>query len=147
MVDVSIMAAVHPDCRSPDAKAPTVTVVIPNYNGRHLLETCVPTVCADLRGEVDAEVIVVDNDSSDESVAWLQSTWPQVTVIKLDRNHGFAVACNIGAKASHSPIVVFHNNDAIVRPGWSAALRVALESAPDIVIAGGLTMFSTALIM
>jgi GT2 family glycosyltransferase len=135
------MAAVRPDCRSPDAQAPKVTVVIPNYNGRHLLETCVPTVFADLRGDVGAEVIVVDNDSNDESVAWLRSNWPQVTVIKVDRNRGFAVACNIGAKSSRSPIVIFHNNDAIVRPGWSAALRVALESAPDIVIAGGLTLF------
>jgi len=64
-----------------------------------------------------------------------------VTVIGLDENRGFSFACNIGARASRSSIVVFHNNDAIVQPGWSAALRLALESSPDVVIAGGLTLF------
>jgi GT2 family glycosyltransferase len=126
---------------SSDAQASALTVVIPNYNGRHLLETCLPALRADLRDEANAEIIVVDNGSSDNSVGWLQSNWPEVTVIGLDENRGFSSACNIGANASGSPIVVFHNNDAIVQLGWSTALRLALESAPDVVIAGGLTLF------
>ena len=84
---------------------------------------------------------MVDNGSSDGSVAWLRSAWPDVKVLELGQNLGYAAACNRGATAASAPVVMFHNNDAIVRPGWSAALCRALESTTDTVIAGGLTLF------
>jgi GT2 family glycosyltransferase len=118
-----------------------MTVVVVNYNGRTLLETCLPALRNDLREEAGSEIIVVDNGSSDDSVTWLRRAWPEVTVIELGENRGYPAACNAGAKVAQSSIVVLHNNDAIVQPGWSAALRAALHSAPDVVIAGGLTVF------
>jgi GT2 family glycosyltransferase len=122
-------------------EAPSIAIVIPNYNGCHLLETCLSSLHADLDGKVHAEIIVVDNGSTDESVSWLAANWPEIRAIEIGENLGFAAACNIGAANSHAPIVVFHNNDAVVQAGWSQALQRTLESAADVVIAGGLTLF------
>ena len=91
------------------------SIIIPNWNGRELLEQCLPSVVEAVRsGGEGHEIIVVDNHSTDDSVPFLKANYPEVKVLELDRNRGFAGGCNAGAAASQSEIIVFLNNDMMV---------------------------------
>ena len=69
-----------------------LSVVILNWNGRRHLERYLPSVVAHTEG--DAEVVVADNGSTDDSLQWLRLNYPDVRVIRLDRNYGFAGGYN-----------------------------------------------------
>lgn len=71
-------------------------MVIPNWNGRELLERNLPSVVEAVSGNPLNEVIVVDNGSMDGSVEFLKQHFPQVTVLALDRNLGFGGGSNAG---------------------------------------------------
>src|SRR5579885_1932369 len=86
-----------------------VSVVIANWNGKHLLERFLPSVLAALR-EGD-EVIVVDNGSRDGSVTFLCEHFPSVRLVCLPKNYGFSVANNLGVLVARNDIVVLLNND------------------------------------
>ena len=93
--------------------------IIPNWNGRELLEQCLPSVVEAVRSDGgDHEIIVVDNHSTDDSVSFLKANYPEVKVLELDKNRGFAGGCNAGAMASQNEIIVFLNNDMIVERGF-----------------------------
>ena len=87
------------------------SVVIPNWNGRDLLEKYLPSILGALAGNPRNEVIVVDNGSSDGSVPFLESTFPQVRVLSLERNYGFGGGSNRGFQAARNDIVVLLNSD------------------------------------
>ena len=97
---------------------PKATVVIPNYNGRAYL----PRLMASLADQTDdrLSVTIVDDASTDDSIDYLHACWPRVTVIRNERNLGFAGACNVGLRAAHTPFVVLLNNDTHVDPDWLA---------------------------
>ncbi len=91
------------------------SIIIPNWNGRELLEQCLPSVVEAVRSDGgDHEIIVVDNHSTDDSVPFLKANYPEVEVLELDRNRGFVGGCNVGAAASENEIIVFLNNDMLV---------------------------------
>ena len=97
---------------------PIATVVIPNYNGlRHL-----PALLESLEGQTDSRftITIVDDVSTDESVAYLQKQWPQVRLVCNERNIGFAGSCNAGLRLATTPFVVLLNNDTHVDPHWLA---------------------------
>ncbi|MCK4473627.1 MAG: glycosyltransferase family 2 protein, partial [Anaerolineae bacterium] len=95
------------------------SIIIPNWNGRELLEQCLPSVVeAVKRDGGDHEIIVVDNHSTDDSVPFLKANYPEVKVLELNRNRGFAGGCNAGAAESQNEIIVFLNNDMIVDQGF-----------------------------
>ncbi len=102
-----------------------VAIVIVNWNGLEHLRTCIPAVLAQ---DHALEAIVVDNGSTDESVAWLRSTYPQVRLVCNEANHGFARATNQGILLSDATYLGLLNNDARPEPGWLAAMVDALES-------------------
>ena len=88
------------------------SIIIPNWNGKSLLEKNLPAV---LETTAD-EVIVVDNGSTDGSVAWLKKTKQQkaiLRVVELEKNYGFGYACNLGAGQAKGEIVVLLNNDVV----------------------------------
>jgi GT2 family glycosyltransferase len=91
-----------------------------------MLEGCLRALEA--QTYTDWASIVVDNGSTDGSVAWLRMAHPSVRVIANAENRGFAAAINQGIKASTSQYVVTLNNDAEASPGWLAALVEATES-------------------
>lgn len=102
-----------------------VSIVIPNYNGKHFLKDCLQSVFA--QDIEDQEVIVVDNGSTDGSLEYLD-TFPGVRVIALDKNYGFCYAVNVGIKASESEYVILLNNDTEVDKNFASELLRAIKS-------------------
>ena len=90
-----------------------VSVVIPNYNGRDLLEKNMPQVILAKNNPNNhiKEVIVVDDGSKDDSVDFIKRSYPMVMLIKHKINRGFAAAVNIGVRHSGSELVVLLNSD------------------------------------
>jgi len=104
-------AAVQP----PIARSGLCSIVVLNWNGKHLLEESLPDLLAAVRHTgKDHEVLVVDNGSTDGSVAWLQASHPDVRVLALDRNYGFGEGNNRGVEAASHDIVILLNNDMLV---------------------------------
>lgn len=107
-----------------------VSVVILNWNGRHHLERYLPSVVKYTTG--DAEVIVADNGSTDDSLAWLRITYPEVGVVRLDRNYGFAGGYNRALKEIGSKYYILLNSDVEVTEGWWQPLVACMDEEEDI---------------
>jgi GT2 family glycosyltransferase len=106
-----------------------VSVVIPNWNGRKWLPGCLDALGA-LRLAA-AEVIVVDNGSSDDSLDYLRREHPEVRVIALASNVGFAHAANAGIGAATSEFVALINTDVVLTPDWITRMQAQLEAHPE----------------
>jgi GT2 family glycosyltransferase len=106
-----------------------VTVVVPNYNGNDYLQECLESVRAQTYEPL--EMIVVDDASTDGSADRLGTSYPEMQLICLRRNSGFARAANQGIAASRGEIVALLNNDAVAEPHWVAELVAALGRHPD----------------
>ncbi len=114
---------------------PSATVAIVNWNGRHLLAECLPSVFALDYPRADLACLVVDNGSTDGSLEWLRREWPAVRVIAHPDNRGFAAAANDAAAAATSGVVAFLNNDCRVDAAWLRHLASVLD-ATDATAAG-----------
>ncbi len=115
--------------RSGAAIADAASVVIPNWNGRELLEKYLPSVVEALRGHPANEIIVVDNGSSDGSVEFVRKRFPGVNVIALAENLGFGGGSNVGFRAARNDVVVLLNSDMRVAPGFLAPLLEGFRDA------------------
>lgn len=89
----------------------SVSVVIPSYNGKFLLEKNLPAVFRSLAFIGSAEIIVVDDASTDGTIEWLAQNYPLVKVVRNKNNLRFAESCNRGVKAARGGIVILLNND------------------------------------
>ena len=107
-----------------------LSVVILNWNGRRHLERYLPSVVAHTEG--DAEVVVADNGSTDDSLQWLRLNYPDVGVIRLDRNYGFAGGYNRALKEVTSEYVLLLNSDVEVTAGWWQPLVEVLDRERDV---------------
>jgi len=91
------------------------TIIILNWDGRHLLEESVPAVVEAVRfNGGQHEIMVVDNGSTDGSADFVRTHFPQVRVLALDQNYGFTGGNNRGVAAANTDIVILLNNDMIV---------------------------------
>jgi GT2 family glycosyltransferase len=106
--------------------APLVSVVIVTFNGLDHLQRCLPSLAA--AGGPAIEVIVVDNGSSDETLAWLAATYPTTRVVALGHNLGFGAANLRGVERATGRYVALLNNDTVVQPGWLEPLVHTLET-------------------
>lgn len=106
-------------------------VAILNWNGRELLEAYLPSVVTNSQVN-GVTVYVIDNGSTDDSVAFINSRFPSVKVIKLERNYGFAGGYNKGLKQIDAEYFVLLNSDVEVTDGWIDPLINTLDSSPDI---------------
>lgn len=108
----------------------STAVVILNYNGERLLGEYLPQV---VRFSAEADVIVADNGSQDGSLQLLKERFPEVRVIALERNYGFAEGYNRAfAELSDYEFAVMLNSDVEVTPGWLTPLIGMLEREKDV---------------
>jgi GT2 family glycosyltransferase len=108
----------------------SIAVIIPNYNGQKYLTDCLKSLRKQTyRG---FKVIMVDNGSTDGSISLVQRDFPEVEVIALPDNTGFANAVNVGIKATQAEYVFLLNNDTICEEGVIAALVGVLDKKPAV---------------
>ncbi|QRX63612.1 glycosyltransferase [Dysgonomonadaceae bacterium zrk40] len=103
------------------------SVIILNWNGKKLLQQFLPSVAAHTTGE-DCRLIVADNGSSDDSVAFLQAEFPHVELICFDHNHGFAEGYNRAIEQVDSEYVILLNSDVETTEGWVQPLVSYLDA-------------------
>lgn len=111
------------------------SVIVLGWNGREDLEDCLTSV---LDQDLDAnafEVVYVDNGSSDGSVAFVRERFPQIAVVPLDHNYGYAEGNNIGIRHTTGEHVVFLNQDTVVNRSWLRELLAGISESPDVVAA------------
>jgi GT2 family glycosyltransferase len=106
------------------------SLIIVNWNGRDLLEDCLPSL--ENQTITAEEIIVVDNGSNDDSVEFLKISFPSVKVVALDKNYGFAKANNIGIRLASGPRIALLNNDTVVDSKWLEELNHALDNHPEV---------------
>ena len=106
------------------------SVVILNWNGAKLLEQFLPTVLIHTETE-DCEVVVADNNSSDNSIEMMRQQFPNLKLILLDKNYGFAEGYNKALQQIDSEYVVLLNSDVETSPNWLNPLIEHLEQNRD----------------
>ena len=133
---------------------PSAAVLVLNYNGVEHLKTCLPSLAGLTYPR--KRLVVVDNGSRDGSVEYVRSAHPDVEVIALATNRGFAAAYNEAVRAVDAEWVAFLNNDTRVSEGWldelvAAADRHGAAAAAAAIVdwdgsrvdfAGGMTAFT-----
>lgn len=106
--------------------APLVSIVILNWNGQKYLEQFLPFVMASTYSNF--QVVVADNASSDDSIPFLQSYYPLVKILELDKNYGFARGYNEALKNVEGDYYVLLNSDVEVMPSWIEPVVELMES-------------------
>lgn len=120
------------EASSPSPDRPGLSVVITNYNGRALLERCLPSVEAAAKAyDGSTEIILVDDCSTDDSREYVYEHFPRVQVFKPGQNLGFQGASNFGFQRAKNPVVISLNNDIEVTPSSFSQLA-AHFIAPDL---------------
>jgi GT2 family glycosyltransferase len=104
-------------------------VVILNWNGKGFLEKFLPSVSQNSRG---ADLWVIDNDSTDDSVAFIKSEYPSIKIVQNSENGGFAKGYNDGLKHIEADIYVLLNSDVEVTAEWLTPLLSLMEADPTI---------------
>jgi len=117
----------------------TTSIIIPNRNGKALLETCIRSIKE--HTHVPYEIIVVDNGSTDGSLELCYRE--KVKLISFPVNHGFPKACNAGLRIAKGDSLLLLNNDTIVTPNWLAGMLRCLYSAANIGIVGPMTNYAS----
>lgn len=107
-----------------------VTIVIPNYNGKHFMEPCLSSLSE--QTYKNFHILVVDNASSDGSIEYMEENYPDIELIKLQKNYGFSKAVNIGIQHSTTPYVILLNNDTTVDTRYVEEMVKAIEKSPKI---------------
>ncbi len=114
--------------RGADSSMPAVQVVIPTWNGASLLPGALDSLAR--QDYPNVTVLVVDNGSSDDTISVVRHRWPDIAIIALPENTGFARATNCGIKAGTSELVALVNNDVELHPRWITEMVAALAENP-----------------
>lgn len=105
-----------------------LSIIIVSYNTRDILKECLESVYKNLPQKINAEVIVVDNASTDGSLEMLKKDFPKVHLIENKENFGFSKANNIGVRGSKGRYILFLNSDTVVFKGTIETIVKFLDS-------------------
>jgi GT2 family glycosyltransferase len=120
------------------------SIIIPVFNQCVFTRQCLAALCASSEKELlveSAEIIVVDDGSTDETPQVLREFAESVRVVTLKSNQGFASACNAGAEAASGKFLLFLNNDTLPQPGWLSALVCYAKAHPQAAAVGARLLF------
>ncbi len=106
-----------------------IAVVILNWNGKHLLEEYLPDV---VQNSEEATIYVVDNASTDDSIAYLKQSHPNVKLVQLIDNHGYAGGYNKALEQIDEPIPILMNNDVRPAEGWLRPIIRCFQEEKDV---------------
>ena len=106
-----------------------IAIVILNWNGRRMMERFLPSVLA---YSDEADIIVADNASNDDSLLWLAKEYPQLRTITLDRNYGFADGYNQALRQVGHEFYLLLNSDVEVTPNWLGPLLAYMDAHPEV---------------
>jgi GT2 family glycosyltransferase len=109
---------------------PLVSVIVVNWNGERLLQPCLAAL--QRQTYADREIILVDNGSTDSSVSLVRRKFPEVKIVELPENRGFAGGNNAGLAASRGRVIALMNNDAQADEKWLDHMMQALLSDPRV---------------
>jgi len=114
-----------------EKELPFVSVIILNYNGKQHLKECFESLKRLNYPVKKCELIMADNASSDDSVEYVRKNFPEIKVIKFNKNYGYSGGNNKGVKYTHSKsdYVVFLNNDTVVDENWLIELIKPLKDS------------------
>lgn len=115
--------------RASSEGSPLLSVAVLSYDGRHLLEVILPSLAR--QRFRDFEVVVVDNGSRDDTVAWLGEHWPEIKIVSLADNVGVTAALNVCARAGRGSLVALLNNDLELEEDFLGELVAALDEHPE----------------
>lgn len=101
-----------------------IAIVILNWNGKSWLEKFLPNVVANSQS---AEVYVIDNASTDDSITYISTHFPSVKIVINQQNHGFAGGYNEGLKQINADIYCLLNSDVEVTSGWLEPISALFE--------------------
>ncbi len=111
----------------------SVAAVILNYNTRNYLEQFLPAVLKTQYAHF--KVVVIDNASTDDSVDFMQSSYPDIQLVVLDKNYGFAGGYNVGLKEVQADYYILLNSDVEVTPNWVDPIIRVMEADSQIAAA------------
>lgn len=108
-------------------------IIILNWNGKELLKEFLPSVC---QHSQEAEIFIIDNASTDDSLKWTNEKYPQISIVPLDQNYGFAKGYNLGIekilKEHPFELICLLNSDVKVSPNWLTPVRELFEKNKEI---------------
>ena len=107
-----------------------LSIIVPNYNGRELLENNLPSLVIEAqRCSKPAEIIIADDASNDDSIDFVRRCFPNVKIIHSDINRGFGPTCNMGAAAAKGDVLAFVMSDLNILPSYFEPLLETLSNS------------------
>jgi len=119
---------------------PLVSIIIVNYNGKNHLEKCLESLVK--VKYPNFEIIIIDNNSTDGSLEFVENNHPEIIIKKLEKNYGFAYPNNLGSKIAKGEFLLFLNNDTKVDPNFLNPLIKSIMSNSKIAICQSLLLQS-----
>ncbi len=107
---------------------PLVSIIIPHWNGIDVITECLESLHKATYPNL--QIIVVDNNSTDDSVKHIRNSFPKVALFENTHNEGYAGGCNRGSEIAKGKYILFLNNDTIHKPKWIEPLVELLEKNP-----------------
>src|SRR5918993_4563008 len=120
---------------------PTASIVIPVHNRATTTRQCLDALLAEPEDEIDRQLVVVDDGSTDTTPSLLDTYRDRVLVIRNETALGFAGACNAGVAAATGEFVVLLNNDTVPTSGWLSALVNYAVQHPAAAVVGAKLLF------
>jgi len=109
-----------------------LAVVILNWNGKALLKEFLPSI---KQHASEADLYIIDNASTDDSIDFLQQNYPEINIVKLDKNYGYAGGYNTGLQQIEADVYALINSDIAVTKNWLKPIIKAFETNKNIAIA------------